>query len=181
LTGPLYDWGYFRTLIFVGCFLEVFEMMILSLCKTYWEVMLAQALVVGVGCGCIFIPSVAILPSYFSTKKGLANGIAASGSGLGKIHFAINSFIGHELIPKIRRSHLSNRISSSRASHWLRLGNSNHCLYDACYINCTPSCHEDALEAACGSQNISSIRMERTSLCFVDSCFIYRDHGIVST
>jgi MFS family permease len=84
LTGPLYDWGHFRALIFVGCFLEVFGMMMLSLCKKYWEVMLAQAIVVGVGCGCIFIPSVAILPSYFSTKRGLANGIAASGSGLGK-------------------------------------------------------------------------------------------------
>jgi MFS family permease len=87
LTGPFYDWGYFRALIFVGCFLEVFGMMMLSLCKAYWEVALAQALVVGVGCGCSFIPSVAILPSYFSTKKGLVNGIAASGSGLGMLHF----------------------------------------------------------------------------------------------
>ena len=83
LTGPLYDWGYFRTLIFVGCFLEVLGMMMLSLCKQYWQVMLAQGLVVGVGCGCIFIPSVAILPTYFTTKRGIANGIVASGGGLG--------------------------------------------------------------------------------------------------
>jgi MFS family permease len=83
LTGPLYDWGYFRTLIFAGCFLEVFGMMMVSICREYWQAVLAQALLVGVGCGCTFIPSVAILPSYFSTKKGLANGIAASGSGFG--------------------------------------------------------------------------------------------------
>jgi hypothetical protein len=47
--------------------------------------MLAQALVVGVECGCIFTPSVAILPLYFSTKRVLVNGIAASGSGIGML------------------------------------------------------------------------------------------------
>jgi MFS family permease len=83
--GPIYDWGYFRALIFVGCFLEVFGIMMLSLCKSYSEVILVQGLVIDVGCGCVFILSIAILPTYFSTKKRLANGIIAqSGSGLGK-------------------------------------------------------------------------------------------------
>lgn len=83
LAGSLYDHGHFRALIFAGCFLQVFGMMMLSLCTEYWQAILAQGVVVGIGCGCVFIPSVAILPTYFSTKRGLANGIASSGSGLG--------------------------------------------------------------------------------------------------
>ena len=82
-TGPIYDAGYFRTLIFLGSFLTVFGMMMVSICKTYWEVVLAQALCVGLGSGCLFIPSVAIVSTYFTTKKSFATGIAASGSSLG--------------------------------------------------------------------------------------------------
>ena len=45
--------------------------------------MLAQGLVVGVGDGCLFLPSVAIVSQYFTTKRALATGVAAAGSGLG--------------------------------------------------------------------------------------------------
>lgn len=55
-----------------------------SLCTEYWQVMLAQAICIGLGCGCIFVPSVAILPQYFTTKKAIATGVAASGSSLGE-------------------------------------------------------------------------------------------------
>jgi MFS family permease len=51
--------------------------------------MLAQAFCIGIGNGCLFIPSVAILPQYFSTKKALANGLAASGSSLGGVIYPI--------------------------------------------------------------------------------------------
>jgi MFS family permease len=83
-TGPLYDKGHFRALVSMGSFLVVFGMMMTSISKTYWEVMLAQAVCIGIGCGCLFVPSVAILPTYFSTKKAFATGIAASGSSFGK-------------------------------------------------------------------------------------------------
>lgn len=84
ITGPIYDAGYFRALIFMGSFMIVFGMMMTSVAKTYWEVILAQALVVGIGDGCLFLPSVAIVSQYFTSKKAFATGIAASGSGLGK-------------------------------------------------------------------------------------------------
>ena len=45
--------------------------------------MLAQGLIVGLGFGCLFVPSVAIIPGYFSKKRALAVGIAASGSSVG--------------------------------------------------------------------------------------------------
>ena len=84
LCGPIYDMGYFRLLIFTGSFLIVFGQMMLSLCTEYYQVFLAQAICVGLGAGCLFVPSVAILSTYFSTKIATAMGLAASGSSLGK-------------------------------------------------------------------------------------------------
>ncbi|PQE24036.1 MFS monocarboxylate transporter protein [Rutstroemia sp. NJR-2017a BVV2] len=85
ITGPLFDHGYLRTLLFAGTVSVSFGMMMTSLCTSYWQVVLSQGIVVGLGCGCLFVPSVAILPSYFSTRKSLAMGIGASGSSLGAL------------------------------------------------------------------------------------------------
>jgi MFS family permease len=63
--------------------------MMTSLAKEYWQVMLAQAFCIGIGNGLIFVPSVAILPSYFTTRKALANGLAASGSSFGGVIYPI--------------------------------------------------------------------------------------------
>jgi MFS family permease len=67
-------------------------MMLTSICTKYWQILLAQALCVGVGCGCLFIPSLAILAAYFSTKKAFATGIATAGSSLGTSSFP-NAFL----------------------------------------------------------------------------------------
>lgn len=89
ISGPIYDAGYFRYLICTGAFLIPFGFMMTSLTHTYWQVMLAQAFLIGIGNGCVFVPSVAILPQYFSTRKALANGLAASGSSIGGIIYPL--------------------------------------------------------------------------------------------
>lgn len=88
-TGPLFDAGFFQYLLYAGSFLIVFGVYMTSLCTEYWQVMLAQGVVVGLGCGCLFIPSVAIVSTYFTTKKSFATGIAASGSSVGGIIYPI--------------------------------------------------------------------------------------------
>ncbi|KAI9757034.1 MAG: hypothetical protein M4579_003603 [Chaenotheca gracillima] len=98
VTGPLYDYGYYRLLLWSGTFLVVFGMMMTSLCTSYWQIILAQGIVVGLGAGCLFMPSIAILPSYFSTKKAFAQGVAASGSSLGGVIYPI---LFHKLQPQI--------------------------------------------------------------------------------
>jgi MFS family permease len=90
--------GYFRPLIVIGSFLIVFGHMMLSLCTAYWQVLLAQAFCVGIGTGFLFIPSVAILSTYFTTRLALATGVAASGSSLGGVIYPI---ILHRLVPQI--------------------------------------------------------------------------------
>ncbi|KAL1851184.1 hypothetical protein Plec18170_006508 [Paecilomyces lecythidis] len=91
-SGPIYDRGYLRSLLVVGSFGIVFGHMMLSLCKEYWQVLLAQGFCVGIGAGCLFVPCVALLPTYFSTKLGLAVGLAASGSSLGGVIYPIVLF-----------------------------------------------------------------------------------------
>ena len=82
-TGPIYDAGHFQILIRLGSFLTVFGLMMTSISTEYYQVMLAQGICVGLGSGCLFVPSFAIIPQYFSSRKALATGIAASGSSLG--------------------------------------------------------------------------------------------------
>lgn len=98
ITGPLYDAGYFRALILTGTSLIVLGFMMTSLCTQYWQVILAQAICIGLGQGCLFIPSVAIIPQYFTNKKAFATGLASSGSSLGGV---IYPMVFSQLQPRI--------------------------------------------------------------------------------
>lgn len=89
LTGPIYDAGYVRTLVAVGTFLVVFGTMMLSLCTEYYQVILSQAVCIGIGTGCLFIPGVAVLSTYFSTRLATAVGIAAAGSSIGGVIYPV--------------------------------------------------------------------------------------------
>ena len=97
-SGPIYDRGHLRILVIVGSFGVVFGLMMLSICKTYWQALLTQGLVVGTGAGCLFVPCVAVLPTYFNTKLGLAVGLAAAGSSMGGV---IYPTVLYQLIDKL--------------------------------------------------------------------------------
>lgn len=61
----------------------------LSLATKYWQIILAQSVVVGIGAGMCFIPGITIVGTYFSTRRSTAMGIAATGSGIGGIIYPI--------------------------------------------------------------------------------------------
>ena len=84
IAGPLYDHGHLSALVRGGSFLVVFGMMMTSLCSQYWQVLLAQGLVIGLGNGALFVPSIALLPTYFIKRKALSTGIAITGGNLGE-------------------------------------------------------------------------------------------------
>lgn len=77
--GPVFDMGSERILVLVGSFAIVFGLMMTSLCDQYWQLLLAQGIVCGLGGGCLFITAVSILPAYFAKKRALTMGLAASG------------------------------------------------------------------------------------------------------
>ncbi|XXG99480.1 Serine/threonine-protein kinase [Hypoxylon texense] len=98
VSGPLYDAGHLRLLLCSGWLLVPFGMAMISVCAQYWQVMLAQSLCVGVGTGCLYIPSVAIIPQYFSRRKALAMGIVTSGSSFGGVIYAL---MFQSLLPRV--------------------------------------------------------------------------------
>jgi len=97
-SGPVFDAGHLRLLLLSGSFLIVFGFMMTSLATTFWEVLLAQGFCIGIGGGLLFVPAVAIVPSYFTTKIGLAIGLVASGSSMGGVIYPI---VFYKLIDQI--------------------------------------------------------------------------------
>lgn len=98
VSGPLYDAGYFRYLITVGLGLIVLGQFLTSLCTTYWQVLLAQGVMTGIGMGLSFLPSAAILAQYFQRRRALVLGISSAGSPIAGI--AVPIIFSH-LEPKI--------------------------------------------------------------------------------
>ncbi|USW56818.1 Putative AMP-dependent synthetase/ligase, short-chain dehydrogenase/reductase SDR, ANL [Septoria linicola] len=89
ISGPLFDKGYFRaTLILAGLGL-VTGLMMLSLATEYYQIMLSQGVLVGICCGLLYIPSVALVPLYFKAKRGLALGLATAGGSVGGVVYPI--------------------------------------------------------------------------------------------
>ena len=68
-----------------------------SFVKRVWQLYLSQGILIGVGVGFIFIPSISILSQWFSRKRSLANGISSAGSGIGGVifSFATGAMIKH--------------------------------------------------------------------------------------
>lgn len=82
----------------VGSLLVFLGTMMTSLGLKYWQILLSQAVCTGIGAGLLYIPSVAILPQYFSTRKVFATAIATSGSSLGGVIYPV---IFQQIQPKI--------------------------------------------------------------------------------
>lgn len=87
ITGPVFDRGYCRALIIVGTLLVFLGMMTTSVAKTYSQLIFAQGVCVGLGSGCLFLPSIAIVATYFTTKRALMTGITAAGGSIGMLTF----------------------------------------------------------------------------------------------
>ena len=58
--------------------------MMTSLSKQYYQVFLTQGLCTGLGAGMIFVPSIAIVSTYFQKNRAFAIGVGASGSSFGE-------------------------------------------------------------------------------------------------
>lgn len=54
-----------------------------SLCKEFWQVVLAQALGIGLGIGLLFLPALSISSQYFLRRRAFAIGIVSAGSSIG--------------------------------------------------------------------------------------------------
>lgn len=91
MSGPLFDLGYFRSMLLVGNALVVLGIMMLSLSTQYWQVFLSQGLCMGLGAGLLYIPSLAMVGVWFSRRRAFALGIVMSGIAVGGVIY-INMF-----------------------------------------------------------------------------------------
>lgn len=64
-------------------------MMMASLSTEYWQLMLSQGVMVGLGQACLFVPALAVLPAYFTKHRMAAVGISNSGSSIGAIAYTV--------------------------------------------------------------------------------------------
>lgn len=97
-AGVLTNAGFFRSAVNSGAVLVVLGTFMTSVSKTYWQVFLAQGVCVGLGNGLIFTPTMTVISTYFSQKRGLAMAVTASGSTVGGLIFPS---IARTLLPNI--------------------------------------------------------------------------------
>ncbi|KAH0543281.1 hypothetical protein FGG08_002344 [Glutinoglossum americanum] len=97
-SGRATDAGYFHYIFAAGSILQVVGIFATSFATTYWQLFLSQGVCQGVANGLSFCPTLALLSTYFSKKRGLAIGIVASGSATGGLVFPA---LVQQLLPRV--------------------------------------------------------------------------------
>ncbi|KAK9446213.1 Major facilitator superfamily domain, general substrate transporter [Metarhizium brunneum] len=88
-AGRVTDAGHFRVTFTIGVFLQLLGLFMTSLCTTYWQIFLAQAVCLGIGNGCTFCPALSILSQYFQKYRAFAVGLAAAGAAVGGLVYPV--------------------------------------------------------------------------------------------
>ncbi|KAF4634148.1 hypothetical protein G7Y89_g3964 [Cudoniella acicularis] len=97
-SGMALDAGLYRYILFIGPFLQVLGILITSFSNQYWQLIIMQGIVQGVGDGLLFCPTIAILSTYFNKKRSMAIALAGCGAATGGIIFPV---IAQQLLPRI--------------------------------------------------------------------------------
>lgn len=83
-AGILLDRGYLKSIIAAGTILEVAGLILTSFFKSFWAILFAQGVCMGVGSGLLAIVPVVIVIMFFEKKRMLATGLASTGASVGK-------------------------------------------------------------------------------------------------
>ncbi|KAG2077124.1 MFS general substrate transporter [Suillus decipiens] len=87
--GRLFD-AYGPTLLLAsGTIILTFSLMMTSLAAKYYELILAQGVVFGIGFGLLFFPSMSATATHFMRYRATALGVAVAGSSVGGVVFPI--------------------------------------------------------------------------------------------
>jgi MFS family permease len=98
LSGRALDAGWFYWVIIPGVILSSLGMFMTSLCDQYWQLFLAQGVLMGLGNGLQFTPTTSLVYTYFSKNKAMALAIVASGSATGGLVYPT---IARQLLPRL--------------------------------------------------------------------------------
>ncbi|KAF2102037.1 putative MFS monocarboxylate transporter [Rhizodiscina lignyota] len=98
IVGKIYDSYGVQPLLVVGTFFHVFGLMMTSLCKEYYQFILAQGICSPLGASMIFYPAMSTVSTWFFKKRALAFGVVAAGSSIGGIILPI---MVERLLPQV--------------------------------------------------------------------------------
>ncbi|KAI7180296.1 hypothetical protein D0868_10730 [Hortaea werneckii] len=80
-----------NAVMFAGCTMLSGGFIAASFASRIWHLYLSQGVLIGMGIGAIFIPSVQVLPQWFLKRRSLAGGLASAGSGFGGLAFSLGT------------------------------------------------------------------------------------------
>ncbi|KAJ4355883.1 uncharacterized protein N0V89_003907 [Didymosphaeria variabile] len=83
-SGAASDTGHFKLVLRMGIALWLLGIFMTSICTQYWQFVLAQGFCIGLANGCMFVPMISVISTYFdASKRSFAIGIVLCGSGTG--------------------------------------------------------------------------------------------------
>jgi MFS family permease len=89
-SGSASDVGHFRLILRVGILLWMVGIFTTSVCREYWQFLLAQGVCIGVANGFLFVPTMSVVSTYFDpSRRSLAIGLILCGSATGGMIFPI--------------------------------------------------------------------------------------------
>ncbi|KAF8941404.1 hypothetical protein BGZ58_009487 [Dissophora ornata] len=77
-----------RAVVAIGIILASLGFITASFATQLWHLYMTQGLLFGIGGGLVFFSSISVTAQYFEKRRGLANGIAVAGSGIGGLALA---------------------------------------------------------------------------------------------
>ncbi|ORY46959.1 MFS general substrate transporter [Rhizoclosmatium globosum] len=89
ISGKLAQRYGFRQVVFAGSILTFLGVFLASFTTSLPLLILTQGALCGIGGSMIYFPAVALPSQWFNKNRGLAQGIAAAGSGLGGLAFSV--------------------------------------------------------------------------------------------
>lgn len=78
-----------RIIIFAGALLQFAGMLLASFAVNFWQLILTEGILSGVGCGVLFSTAVCLIPSWFLKRRTIASGAMFAGTGLGGCVFSL--------------------------------------------------------------------------------------------
>ncbi|KAK7444100.1 hypothetical protein VKT23_015498 [Stygiomarasmius scandens] len=97
-TGPIFDRGYYRSSLILGCIGIVVSTFLVAECKVYWHFIVCQGLLTGLAMGILSGIAPVLVPQWFKIRLGLAFGVTCAGSPAGGILIPI---LARAMLPRI--------------------------------------------------------------------------------
>ncbi|TPX07076.1 uncharacterized protein E0L32_010971 [Thyridium curvatum] len=97
-SGRMSDAGYFRLTLLIGSVLLVLGGITMSFSHTYWQLMVTQGVLMGLGAGFLCCPIMSVTSTYFSSKRTIAVALVTCGNVTGGLIYPV---MARQLLPSV--------------------------------------------------------------------------------